>query len=356
MRKFKVAIDVSPLNDGNSLRGVGYYTKNLVSALEKETKYNPDFKHYQIDLITNSQNLDNSYQLIHYPYFDPFKLTLPRTQKPYIVTCHDLIPREFKKNFPVGFKGELKWQIQKRKLEQAKYIICPSHSAKYQILDQINYSADYLYTIYEAADPSFKKIKDTSLLKKIKEKYQLPEKFVFFLGDINWNKNIPNLVTACRELKFPLVIAGAAAAKKVPIHPWTKDIIWLQSQKSADLHLLGFVPDEDLPSLFNLATLYCQPSYSEGFGLPLVQAMQSGTPVCYSQESSLPEIMDFNGEYFDPYSIMSLKKSLIKMWSSPKLRQQYSLAGLKRAQYFSWKNTALQTLALYRFVEIDEEK
>lgn len=356
MKKFKVAIDVSPLNDGNSIRGVGYYTKNLVSALQKEIKYNPDYKHYQIDLITDSKALINSYNLIHYPYFDPFKLTLPNPKKPYIVTCHDLIPQEFKKHFPVGVKGELKWLIQKHKLEKANYIICPSHAAKYQILNHINYPADRLYTTYEAADPSFKKISDKKFLNSIKAKYHLPDKFVFFLGDINWNKNIPNLVNACRELKYPLVIAGGAAVKKVPLHPWTKDITWLQSQKSPYLQLLGFVPDEDLPAIFNLATLYCQASYSEGFGLPLVQAMQSGTPVCYSEDSSLPEIMDFNGEYFDPYSIMSLKKALIKMWSSPRLRQQYSLSGLRRAQFFSWKNTALQTLALYRFVEIDEKK
>jgi hypothetical protein len=84
--------------------------------------------------------------------------------------------------------------------------------------------------------------------------------------------------------------------------------------------------------------------------------MQSGTPVCYSEDSSLPEIMDFNGEYFDPYSQISLEKSLEKLWSNLKLRQKYSKNGQIRAKIFSWKFTALQTLALYRLVELNEKK
>ena len=356
MPKFKIAIDVSPLNDGNSKRGVGYYTQNLVKALERELKYNSDYQHYQITLIEDSKSKIDDFDLIHYPYFDPFKLTLPPQPKPYIVTCHDLIPRAFKKHFPVGIKGEIKWLIQKHRLEKANYIICPSHSAKYQILDHIHYPADRIYSTYLAASANFEKITNKIFLSKIKDKYKLPSKFILYIGDINWNKNIPSLVKACLKLKYTLVIAGSAAVKNVPNHPWTQDILWLQSQKSSLIHLLGFVPDEELPALYNLATLYCQPSFSEGFGLPLIEAMQCGTPVCYSQESCLPEIMDFNGLYFDPYSQSSIEDSLNKMWTSKKLRQKYSKLGQIRAQFFSWKNTALQTLALYRLVELDGQK
>ena len=360
-KKFKIAIDVSPLNDGNSKRGVGFYTKHLVSALQNEIKYNPDYQHYQISLIEDCKLKIEDYDLIHYPYFDPFKLTLPRQKKPYIVTCHDLIPRAFKKHFPVGLKGEIKWQIQKNRLQKAAYIICPSHSAKYQIIDQIKYPVDRIYTTYEAASVNFEKISNKVFLSKIKDKYKLPSKFVLYVGDINWNKNIPSLVKTCLKLKYPLVIAGSAAVKQVPNHPWTQDIIWLQSealkhQSSKALNLLGFVPDEELPALYNLATLYCQPSYSEGFGLPLIEAMQCGTPVCYSEDSCLPEIMDFNGLYFDPHSLESMEKALKKMWTVKKLRQKYSKLGQIRAQFFSWKNTALETLALYHLVEIDGQK
>jgi glycosyltransferase involved in cell wall biosynthesis len=356
MKKFKIAIDVSPLNDGNKIRGVGYYTKNLLEALNKEIKINPSFKHYQIQLITEQSQLNNDYDLIHFPYFDPFKLSLPKPQKPYIVTCHDLIPRAFREHFPVGIKGEIIWLIQKHKLEGANYIICPSHNAKYQILDHLKYPPDQIFVTYEAATSGFKKINDNKSLLKVKLKYHLPDKFVLYVGDINWNKNIPTLVKACLNLKYPLVIAGSAATKIVPKHPWTKDIHWLQSQKSDLLHLLGFVPDEDLPYIYNLATIYCQPSFSEGFGLPLIEAMQCGTPVCYSEDSCLPEIMNFNGEFFDPNSQDSLESSLSKLWINDVLRKNYSKSGLSRAKHFSWRMTAVQTLSVYHYVELNEKK
>lgn len=361
-KKFKVAIDVSPLSDGNAIRGVGHYTKELVKALKQEIKTNSDYKNYEIILVTDKSKPKTDFDLIHYPYFDPYKLTLPQTNKPYIVTCHDLIPQAFKKHFPVGIKGEIKWLIQKRRLEQADYIICPSHSAKYQILDHIHYSPDKIFTTYEAASPEFKP-HPLEKYNYIYKKYNLPKKFVLFLGDINWNKNVPSLVKACLSLKYPLVIAGSAAKKEAPNHPWTQDILWLQSKARAleirgskALTLTGFIPDEDLPYLFNAATIYCQPSFSEGFGLPLVQAMQSGTPVAYSQESCLPEIMDFNGEFFDPYKITSIKKALKKLWETPSLRRQYSESGIKRAKFFSWKKTALQTLGVYSYIKINEKK
>jgi len=353
----KIAIDISPLTNGNSVRGVGYYTKNLISSLQHEVSINPDFKDFQIDLIKSPTDLQSkSYNLIHYPYFDPFILTLPFKSKiPTIISMHDLIPLELKNMYPVGIKGWLKWQLQRYKARQANYIITISHYSKYVIGDLLNYPVDKIYVTHLAADDSFKKITNQKQLIKIKNKYHLPSKFVLYLGDINLNKNVPALVKSCLKLKYPLIIVGSSATKKVDIHPWTKDLIWLQSQKSNFVRCLGFVPDEDLPSIFNLATIYCQPSFSEGFGLPLVQAMQSGLPVVYSQASSLPEIMDYNGEPFDPYKPDDLTKALKRLWGNEKLQAQYSKSGFVRAKVFSWRNVALQTLAVYQLAIINEK-
>ena len=350
----KIAIDISPLNDGNAVRGVGHYTHNLVNALKKEIKSNPDYKNYQLDLIQDSRLKIEDYALVHYPYFDPFKLSLPQKIIPTIVTVHDLIPRQFKSNFPVGLKGEIRWLIQKSHLKKADYLITPSHYSKHVIADITKYPVDKIYVTPEAATPDFKPIKDPKLLKSIKSKYKLPQKFILFVGDINWNKNLPSLIDACIYLEYPLVIVGSAATKKdVPKHPWTADIHYTQAQIQKHPKLIiptGFVPEEDLPMIFNLATIYCQPSYAEGFGLPVVQALQSGTPVAYSQESCLNEIMDYNGQMFNPYSLSSLKNALITLWKNPKLRQEYSQNGIKRAQIFNWQYTAIQTLAVYDLI------
>jgi len=352
----KIAIDISPTLDGNAIRGVGYYTDHLVTALQQEVKTNPDYKNWTINLVTNSYDLrSKNYDLIHYPYFDPFKLTLPKNKSlPTIVTVHDLIPRQFKSHFPVGLKGEIKWLIQKHRLQQIKKIITVSQYSKNIINNIVKYPLNNIFPIYEGADSSFKPCSDQILLKKIQNKYHLPDKFILFVGDINWNKNIPNLVRACLKKKYPLIIVGSAAVKKdVPIHPWTKDLRWLQSkaskhQYSKILTLTGFVPDEDLPLIFNLATVYCQPSFAEGFGLPLVQAMQSGCPVAFSRDTCLPEIMGNVGISFNPRSIEDIASSLKKYWQDEKLRQNNSLLGIKQAKQFNWKFTAKQTLAVYR--------
>jgi len=354
----KIAIDISPTQDGNALRGVGYYTANLVSTLQTEIKTNPLYKNYQIDLITNINDLQsNTYDLIHYPYFDPFKLTLPKkTDIPTVVTVHDLIPRQFKSHFPVGIKGEIKWLIQKHRLLKVDKILTVSEFSK-NIINQITkYNLNNIFVTHLAADQTFKISSDNKKLKEIQIKYNLPNKFILFVGDINWNKNIPTLVKACLKLKYPLVIVGSSATKKnVPNHPWTQDLLWLQSQHSSNLILTGFVSDEDLPYIYNLATIYCQPSFAEGFGLPLVQAMQSGCPIVYSQDSCLDEIMNSNGLKFNPYSQKDLEKSLVQFWNNNDLRQKYIKLALVHAKTFEWKHTAIQTLALYNLILKDEK-
>jgi glycosyltransferase involved in cell wall biosynthesis len=356
--KIRIAIDVSPLSDGNSIRGVGHYTNHLVKALQQEIKTNPEYKNWQIDLTKNINDLQSTtYDLIHYPYFDPFKLTLPKKgSTPIIITVHDLIPIQFKKEFPVGIKGTLKWLIQKNNLKKSNLIITVSNYSKQIIKDIVKYPDRKIFVTYEAADSSFKQIKDINLLKSIKEKYNLPNKFILYVGDINWNKNIPNLAKACISLNYPLVIVGSAAKReKVENHPWNKDLIWLQSQKNKNLIFTGFVSDEELPVIYNLATFYCQPSFAEGFGLPLIQSMQSGTPVVFSNKTCIPEIMEDNGISFNPYSIKDIKLKLKKLWESPVLREKYSKMGIIRAKQFDWKFTAIQTLSSYKLLLSDEK-
>lgn len=358
----KIAIDISPLSDGNSIRGVGFYTDHLVKSLKSEILTNNKYSHFQIDLIENGQPKLEDFDLVHYPFFDPFKITLPKKKKiPTIVTVHDLIPRQFKTNFPVGFKGEIKWFIQKNRLRKVDSIITVSDYSKEIIKKILNFPEDRIFTTYEAADTVFKVIKDETLLKRVKTKYHLPDKFILYVGDINWNKNIPNLVRACQNLNYPLVIVGSAATRNNVIdHPWNQDLLWLQSQaqklqKSKQLILTGYISDEDLAIIYNLATIYCQPSFAEGFGLPLIQAMQSGCPVVYSNQTSIPEIMEDNGIPFNPYMKHSLEDSLSKMWNDSKLLESYSKKGFSYSKKFTWKDTAQKTLSVYNLV-LNNEK
>lgn len=356
MKKFKIAIDVSPLSNGNSVRGVGYYTKNLVEALQYELKNNPDYQDFDIELVTDNPKLSTSFDLIHYPYFDPFFLTLPLTKTPFIVSVHDLIPLELKKLYPVGIKGTIKWLIQEYKLKKAKYFLTISHTSKYIIHEILHYPKDKIFTTYLAADSSYKPITNQKLLKKIQTKYNLPDKFVLHLGDIDLSKNIPRLALACKKLKIPLILAGKSATQNVPDHPWTTDIKWVQAHQSKYLRSIGFVDDEDKPGLYSLATIYCQPSLSEGFGLVLLEAMQCGTPTCFSQHTALAEISDYSGLSFNPYSVNDIAKKLRLILINKKLQQELVTKGKKRAQCFSWQSCALNTLAVYRLCQLDAQK
>jgi glycosyltransferase involved in cell wall biosynthesis len=359
-KTIKIAIDVSPLSDGNSIRGVGYYTDRLVKALQFEVNQNKKFSNFEICLVKNKDEIDSSFHLIHYPFFDPFKLTLPKKEKiPIIVTVHDLIPIQFTENFPVGIKGSLKWLCQKHRLKKVNQIITVSDYSKKIINKIVNFPDQRIHVTYEAADPFFKKITDDKLKGKIKKKYKLPDKFILYVGDVNWNKNIPGLVKACESLNYNLVIVGSAATRTNVInHPWNKDLLWLQerSKNSKTLYLTGFVPDLDLAVIYNLATIYCQPSFAEGFGLPLIQAIQSGCPVIYSNQTSMPEIMKDNGISFNPYLKYSLKEALKSLYNDKKLLNFYSKKGIEYSKSFDWKYTAQKTLSVYKLALSNEKK
>lgn len=374
--KYKIAVDISPLNDGNSVRGVGYYTSQLVAALQDEVKNNPEYQNFSIDLITDSSQLSSGFDLVHYPYFNPFKLTLPWIKKqPTVISIHDVIERQFRQYYPVGIRGKIKWQIQKFLARQADYLITISHYSKYAIADILHYPADRIYVTYLAADKLYHQKYSSQYLHQIKLKYHLPDKFILNNGDVNWNKNIPTLVKACQKLGYPLVIVGKQAldinsltlqkpslARPIDLFrylfhlqsPQLKHITELKELFKSPLVLrLGFVPDDDLPAIFKLATIYCQPSYAEGFALSVVKAMQVGCPVVYSQQTAVAEIMDYNGVMFDPYLQSSLETALKQLWISPALRQKYSRMGLQRSRIFNWRDTALQTLAVYQIALLD---
>jgi len=347
----KIAIDISPLQDGNAARGVGYYTKNLVNSIQEEVKTNELYKNWQIDLITNKNELINKkYNLVHYPYFDPFFLTLPNKQKntKRIVTIHDLIPIQFKTHFPVGIKGKIKWFIQKNLVKKSDLIITVSHHSKYNIHDITGYPTDQIYVTYLAADENFKPISDQKLLTEIKTKYNLPDKFILYVGDVNWNKNLPTLIKACQKINMPLLLVGGAFARtNIDDHPWNKDLIWINKNKDKNIFTPGYVSDEELNVIFNLAFAYCQPSFAEGFGLPLVQAMKTNCPIIYSHQTSLPEIMDENPIFFNPYSVDDLISSIKELENNKKLKENTIKINQKRSLFFDWKYTAQQTLAVY---------
>ncbi len=358
----KIGIDVSPLHTGHKVRGIGFYVKRLVESL-KNIQNSKGQKFKIKELKSKAEIKRQDYDLLHIPYFDPYFLTLPwpwKIKKPLVVSIHDLIPIKYPEHYPPGIKAKFKWQIQKRLLKQSKLIITDSFASKYDIHELTGYRLDKIYVVYLAAGDEFQKLKVKSEKLKIKRKYNLPGAFALYVGDVNWNKNIPSLVRACEKIDLPLVIVGRQAASKDydKSHPENKNVVWLQKKYSKfqfsniqknkfRLILTGYVSEDDLVALYNLATVYCQPSYDEGFGLPVVEAMACGCPVVSSNQGSLPEVIDEAGILIEPTS-ENLSEELQKVIRDEKLRKKLSQAGIKRSGEFSWEKAAQKTLEVYK--------
>jgi len=355
--KTKVAIDISPLKSGHRFRGIGFYTKNLVDALQGLVK-NKKYARWRINLIENREEKIESFDLVHYPYFDPFFPTLPRRGRiPLVVTIHDLIPLKFPHYYPPGIRGKIRWLGQKNRLKKVDAIITDSQNSKKDIVKIIGYPEEKIYVVYLAPALSLKGLKNNNLRRlaklklRIKQKYHLPKTFVLYVGDVNWNKNVPGLVKTCEKVGVPLVIVGKQAVSKSfnRAHIENRDLVWLQkrAKRSKSLFLLGFVPTEELIAIYSLATVYCQPSFYEGFGLPVLEAMACDTPVVCSNQGSLPEVGGTAAVYFDPYQEKEMEEKLTKVLNDKSLRDRLIRAGKRQVKKFSWRKTAQQTMGVY---------
>jgi len=334
----KIGFVTSPLTSGHAVRGVGYYTQRLFHALSIQcSRFNVQLFEIKNPLDVSHWKLD----IVHYPFFDFYTNTLSiiRNTKT-IVTIHDLIPLEFPEHFPPGIRGSINLKLQKLSLNAIDGVITDSYASVKAIHQYLGIDHTKIKLIYLAADDHFKPIKDKQKLNAVAKKYNLPQRFVLYVGDVNWNKNIPGLIEACKLSKLSLVLVGkhAQEVEKLDLnHPELRHLKTVDWQFALRL---GFVPDEDMPALYNLAAVYCQASFAEGFGLPVLEAMACGTQVACSNTHSLPEIAGDAAEYFNPYDQTTIAKAITKS-----LTTKHDV--VSQASKFSWEKTASKTLEVY---------
>lgn len=343
-----IGIDISPLKTGHQFRGTGSYTDNLTQALKKYDPEN-DYKFF-----TLQEKLPANLDLIHYPYFEPFFLTLPlKKLLPTIVTIHDLTPLVFPNHFPRGVKGEIKWQIQKRSLKGVAAVIVDSKNSQKDVTKYTSIPEEKIFVVYLAAGEEFRQLKPEELI-KIKIKYSLPEKFVLYIGDATWNKNVPGLVRAIQKINLPLVLIGKKLAESDfdRRNPWNNDLLKVEKLTYGDKKIfkLGFIPQEDLVGIYNLATVCVQPSFYEGFGLPVLEAMSCGCPVITSKGGSLPEVAGDAAFYIDPYDIDDMANGVGEIYFNTPVQERFRKVGFLQAKKFSWKKTAEETVKVYKQV------
>ncbi len=343
----RVGFCVASLKNTNAIRGVGVYSKNLLENLH-DVK---DLEVVEFEDINTLENVD----LVHYPFFDLFFKTLPVRKKfPTVVTIHDVTPLVFPKNYPSGIKGYLNLQYQKLSLKSVKAVITDSEASKKDIQKYLNVPAQKIRAVYLGWSDSYKLISNKKELEDANKKYNLPQKFALFVGNVNWNKNIVNLTQAVLNADLEIVLTGKAFEEKGNLdHPEQKSHKQFIEKFGNDprVHVLGFVNTEDLVKIYNLAQVFLFPSFYEGFGIPILEAQACGVPVITSNVSSLPEVAGDSAMQVDPYKTEEIRDAVKKLLEDNNLRQTLIKKGFENIKRFSWKKCAEMTTKVYKEVD-----
>jgi len=273
-----------------------------------------------------------------------------------LMTIHDLSFERYPEYF--SWKRRF-WHLfvnSKKLCERADQIISVSQSSRQDVINSYGVDAQKVSLIYNAVSQDFRIInRNNAKLIKVKEKYQLPFKFILYLGTIEPRKNIIGIIRAYNQLqdfaqktnnlellKYKLVIAGS--------NGWLDAEIFSEianSKFKEKIILPGFISNEDKAYVYNLATLFVYPSFFEGFGFPPLEAMACGVPVIVSNNSSLPEICGEAGILIDPDKSEEISQAMQQILMDKLLREKLITTGLKRAKQFSWEKTARETLKLF---------
>jgi glycosyltransferase involved in cell wall biosynthesis len=366
----KVAIDTRKLHDF----GIGTYIRNLLrhlARIDRENEYvllchepdmgvadqlGPNFR----TVLEPSPNYSLREQ-VHIPWVlmreKPAVFHAPHYVLPTAVRCrsvvtiHDCIHLMFPQYLPnraaYAYARAAMWSA----AQSSDRILTVSEASKRDILHFFNVPPEKIAVVYNAIDERFWIEPDADHISRVRERYQLDHGFVLYAGTIKPHKNLVRLIEAFAELRqspfeeLKLLIIGdeisklPALRRAVHTHKLHKHV-----------RFLGFLPDETLAVLYRLAAVFVFPSLYEGFGLPPLEAMASGTPVVTSNVSSLPEITGDAALLVDPYDVDSIVNGMRRVLADPALAAEMRTKGLVRARDFSWERSVARTHDIYRLV------
>ena len=361
--------------------GIEYYTVELVKALlawDRENDYRlihsagitseldalapayllppkPGYfaGRFLASLALDSRRLAAEFDIVHCPSHEtPFFWKLPGSRA--IVTIHDLTPLLFpryqKPRRVFYFK-----QVLPRLLRRVDLVVTDSQSSKNDIQEHYHLPEKKIAVVYPGVNPIFK-IRGTDAARAKKyptvegQAVPLPEKFILFVGTLEPRKNLERLLRAFNQLKNEgrpegLVVVGARGWGQ----DWAKLLAKTVEEKYRDSVLrLGYVSEDDLVSLYNLASVFIYPSLYEGFGFPVLEAMACGAPVVTSNISSLPELAGEAALLANAANARDLAEKIGLVLADPNLQKRLRTAGLEQVKKFTWSQAAQQVLDIYR--------
>ena len=264
---------------------------------------------------------------------------------PVVTTAHDLIPVRFPETLPSRLKRRVFSACVRRATRLSARVLTVSQTSRRDLVTYAEASPEQVAVTYLAADPDCRVV-SPSAVSRFRQEYRLPERYVLYVGANKAHKNLLRLIEAWTLSQKPegwgLVLAGAGLDG------------FSEARNAAsqfqDVVCIGQVRDAQLPTLYTGAAAYVQPSVWEGFGLPVLEAMACGTPVMCSDTPALVEVTGPAAVHFPARDVTAMAAALSQVMGDGALRCDLRRRGHERVQAFSWRQTAEQTLAVYRAV------
>ncbi len=377
----RIGMEIISLQNDSQHRGIGMYTRCLLKnilSIDRDNEYvfftfgnwpfssilseegfkgiriikiNPPLKQLSwffaqafLPLAMKKEKLD----IFHSPEY-----ILPVFSKAKkIITIHDFINSDYKLYRRRGnFVRKTYFYLKNETLKHADKIIAVSEYTKKKIMELAGIEEERIKVIYEAANEIFIPLNDNVLFSKLRNKYGIHRDFLFFVGALDFHKNIDGMVKALARAKskdISLVLAGVNYRR---MHRENVKIInsLVKKLKLEDrVHILGYIPQEDLIGFYNLAKIVISVSFYEGFGLPILEGMACAKPVIAAKNTSMKEIVGSSGFLVDPYNIDEIACAIDNLLSDEELRKDFSIKAFERSKEFSWEKAARETISLYQ--------
>jgi glycosyltransferase involved in cell wall biosynthesis len=373
-----IGIDIRPLMVLNRT-GVGEYTFELLNALLNIDKNNQYFLFYNckknidtdiriweqsnvhyINTSWPNKIFNFSQKLFSYPKIDNVIIknnnidkldvfyspninfaSLDKNTK-QILTIHDLSFEMYPQYYSLKRRAWHKLIDVKKQCQKAELILTPSYNTKRDVIKYFQIDNNKIDVLYPGLSSKFQNMNNQKIDdEKTREKYNLPNKYILYLGTIEPRKNIAGLIKAYEQIssslttEHSLVIAGSSGWKNKDIYQKVKN-----SKYKNRIKFIGYVAEEDKPNLYSLASIFVYTSFYEGFGFPILEAMSCQTPVITSNRSSLPEISEQAAYLINPNRENELANAIKIMIENNRLREYYINNGLEQIKKFNWQKTA----------------
>ncbi len=360
--------------------GLGNYSRDLIKSLLDEypdneyylyspkTSGNPRFKfvkgrenvkiclpespvHKTFKALWRSINLEKTLVSDQVDIFHGLSNEIPRRRKfgkdrvKYVVTIHDLIFKRYPRNYRAVDRRIYNVKF-KYAAKNADKIIAISEQTKKDIQEYYKIPGDKIEVIYQTCHENFKKEYSKEIQEHIREKFQLPEKYILNVGTIESRKNLNALVQSIPKMDndLPIVVVG----RKTKYFNFLKVQMQKQKVDESRFIFLKNVSMDELPSIYKMAELFVYPSIFEGFGIPIIEALYSGTPVITTDGGCFPEAGGPNSVYVDPLNYDQLAETIDALLQNKSQREKMSEKGLEYVKKFDPTLLAEQVKDLYK--------